>query len=149
MEGPRVERADGKARHVLVVDDDQETLALFRDALEDEGYRVTTVADPRLEPAAVAALEPDLLILDLRFGPERGGVDLLERLKGDPATRPVPVLVCSADHRLLDELRDRLLAWDCAVLPKPFGLDELLPAVAACLAPQPHPVSRGEQATAP
>ena len=141
-----MEGADGRARHVLVLDDDREMLALLREVLEEESYRVTTEAAPSLQPAAVAALEPDLLLVDLRFGSERGGVELLQRLKGDPATRTIPVLVCSADHRQIEELHDQLLAWDCAILPKPFELQDLLAAVDACLAP--HPVPHGEQAKA-
>jgi hypothetical protein len=43
------------------------------------------------------------------------------------------VLVCSADHRLLAELQAQLLAWDCAVLAKPFELDALLNVIQTCL----------------
>jgi DNA-binding response OmpR family regulator len=80
-----------------------------------------------------AAIASSLILLDLRFrlGTER--VVLLERFKGDPAMRPIPVLVCSADHHLLEDLYDRLAAWDCGVLPKPFGLDALLAAIHACV----------------
>ncbi len=128
-----MERIAAKSRHVLIFDDDGGTRELYRDVLEDEGYRVTLFTAPELEPGAVARLAPELIVLDLRFRHEGDGVTLLERLKGDPATRPIPVLVCSADHHLLDDLYDRLAAWDCGVLPKPFGLEEFLTAIRACL----------------
>jgi len=134
-----VESVDWGTKHVVVVDDDRDTLALYRDVLGEESYRATLLASPDLEPAAVAALAPDLLLLDLRFGHERRGVDLLRRLKGNPDTLAIPVLVCSADARLLDELHEELAAWDCAVLAKPFGLDDLLAAIAGCLVGQPSP----------
>jgi CheY-like chemotaxis protein len=137
---------DGMAKHVVVVDDDRATLALYRDLLGEEGYRATLLVSPDLEPAAIAALAPDLLLLDLRFGHERCGVDLLRQLKGDPATLGIPVLVCSADARLLDELGEQLAAWDCAVLAKPFGLEELLAAIAGCLAPGSRAALPGEWA---
>jgi hypothetical protein len=43
------------------------------------------------------------------------------------------MLVCSADHRLLERLHDQLAAWDCGVLRKPFGLEEFLSAIRACV----------------
>ena len=137
--------ADGKAKQVLVIDDDPSIVALYRDVLEDERYRVATTASPELAPAAVAALGPDLLLLDLRFGHDVGGVDLIARLRGDPATRTLPVLVCSAATALLAELDDQLRAWDCGVLAKPFGLDDLLAAVARGLA-SPEPAGSGADA---
>ncbi len=143
-----MEFVDGRAKHVLVVDDDRDTLALYGDILGEESYRATLLASPDLEPAAVAALAPDLVLLDLRFGHGAGGVCLLERLKGDPATQGIPVLVCSADHRLLlAELHDQLAAWDCAVLVKPFGLNDLLTAIAECLDPRSRAVLPGARAT--
>ena len=136
-----MERADTQVRHVLAIDDHQDTLALYRDALEEEGYRVTCDRSPHLEPEAVAALVPDLILLDLVFDRETRGVSFLERLKGDPETQGIPVLICSADHRLLERIREQLAAWDCGVLAKPFGLAELLAEIEACLANEPSPLA--------
>jgi DNA-binding response OmpR family regulator len=128
-----VERGANGSPHVLVIDDDVSTLELYQAVLEEEGYRLTLLTTPDLAPEAVSTLDPSLILLDLRFRHETDGVGLLERLKGDPATRPIPILVCSADHQLLDDLYDRLAAWDCGVLPKPFGLAALLAAIRACV----------------
>jgi two-component system, OmpR family, response regulator MprA len=117
--------------HVLVIDDDVSTRQVYRDALEEEGYRVTLLTSPDLEPEGGGTLVPDLILLDLRFRHQANGVRFLERLKGDPTTRPIPVLVCSAALQLLEDLYDPLAAWDCGALPKPFGLEELLAAVRA------------------
>ena len=127
--------SDHRVRHVWVVDDDQGTLELYREILEEEGYRVTLAVSPEKEPAAVAALAPDLILLDLLFAHEQCGVTFLGRLKAHPATRPIPVLVCSAASRLLEEQHDQLVAWDCGVLTKPFGIEDLLAAIEACLVP--------------
>src|SRR4051794_11428223 len=107
-----MEHADGKAKHVLVVDDDAAMVVLYRDVLEDEGYRVTLMDSPELGPTVLASLAPDLLLLDLRFSGDQSGMDLLRRLKADAATRTIPVLVCSADHYLLKALQNQLVAWD-------------------------------------
>jgi CheY-like chemotaxis protein len=145
-----VERSANGSPHVLVIDDDVSTLELYQAVLEEEGYRLTLLTTPDLASEAVATLAPSPILLDLRFHREAAGVGVLERLKGDPATRPIPVLVCSADHQLLDDLSDRLAAWDCGVLPKPFGLDALLAAIGACVGqssgvgvPADHPIPAG------
>jgi CheY-like chemotaxis protein len=130
-----VGRAPGKIPHVLVIEDDPSTLELYREVLRDEGCRVTAATSPDLDPAAVARRDPDLVLLDLRFQRVDRGVDWLERLKAYPETQPIPVLVCSADHRLLRRLHYQLLAWECGVLPKPFGVEEFLAAIHAGLAP--------------
>jgi CheY-like chemotaxis protein len=144
-----VASADGAATRVLVIDDDRATVELYRAVLADEGYRVTTTASPDLEPAAVATLAPALLLLDLRFDGHAGrGVELIARLKADPATRTLPLLVCSADTLLLAELAAQLRVWDCGVLAKPFNLDDLLATVQACLGATPAPVRSDEVAAA-
>jgi DNA-binding response OmpR family regulator len=130
-----VGRAEGKIPHMLVIEDDVSTLELYHEVLQDEGYRVTLATSPDLEPTAVASWDPDLILLDLRFRYHACGLDWLERIKGYPVTRLIQVLVCSADHRLLGRLHDQLLAWDCGVLSKPFGLEEFLAAIHACVAP--------------
>jgi DNA-binding response OmpR family regulator len=128
-----VERIADRGRHVLVIDDDANTRELYQDVLEEEGYRATLVTTLDLEPEAIVTLAPELIVLDLRFRHEADGVSFLERLKGHPATRPIPVLVCSGDHYLLENIDDQLAAWDCGVLPKPFGLEAFLAAIRACL----------------
>jgi DNA-binding response OmpR family regulator len=128
-----VERIAAKSRHVLIFDDDASTRELYRDVLEDEGYRVTLFTAPGLEPGAVARMAPELIVLDLRFRHEADGVRWLERLKSDPATRRIPVLVCSGDRHRLEELAGQLAAWDCGVLRKPFDLEEFLAAIRACV----------------
>jgi CheY-like chemotaxis protein len=130
--GRDVERSANGSPHVLIIDDDVSTLRLYQDVLEEEGYRLTLRTTPDLASEADATLGPRVILPDLRFHHETDGVGLLERLKVDPATRPIPVLVCSADHQLLDDLNDRLAAWDCVDLPKPFGLDELLASIRVC-----------------
>jgi DNA-binding response OmpR family regulator len=130
-----MEHVDGTGSHVLVMDDDQATCDLYQEVLEDEGYQVTLASSPKVDVAAIAALAPDLILLDLHFPRATDGLAVLARLKAEPGTVAIPVLVCSADHRLLEAWHDRLLAWDCGALAKPFGLDDLLAAIAACLAP--------------
>ena len=121
------------APHVLVIDDDRPILDLYRDLLEDEGYRVTGRAYPDVEPAEAAALRPDAIILDFVFGGENVGLGFLERLKADPATEPIPVVVCTGDRRAAEDARAELDGWGCGVVLKPFDVDELAAKVRACV----------------
>ncbi len=125
-----MEGVDVHHHHILVLDDDTDLCGIYRQILEEEGCQVTSGVSPDVAPVSVVtALAPDLLLLDLRFGHTASGVDLLTQLKADPATSPIPVLICSADTRLLEDLHERLVAWDCGILPKPFDLEALLTAV--------------------
>ncbi len=127
--------ADARRAHVLVVDDAPEMRDLFADVLAVDGHRATCLA---AAPTAdeVAALAPDLVILDLLLGADAApAVGLVRALRADARTAAVPVVVCSAAPRLLRELGDvlgGLVAW---TLEKPFELDDLLRLVAACLGP--------------
>ena len=68
------------AAHVLVVDDEPDIRELVKDILEDEGYRVTPVADGKGARDALRAGRPDLILLDI-WMPDVDGITLL---KGQP-----------------------------------------------------------------
>jgi CheY-like chemotaxis protein len=86
------------------------------------------------EPSALAALTPDLFLLDLCFGDDSTGTTLLERLNAAPSTTSVPVLVDSAHQTLLKGCHDQLVAWDFGILPNPFNLEGLLTVIQTGLA---------------
>ncbi|MGH2583763.1 MAG: response regulator, partial [Dehalococcoidia bacterium] len=70
----------GSSAQVLVVDDDHEILAVVRDVLESEGYKVETAANGEDALAAVARLLPDLIMLDVNM-PQVDGWEVLGRLR--------------------------------------------------------------------
>jgi two-component system OmpR family response regulator len=121
--------------HLVVVNDDQDVLDLLAELFTDEGYRVTTSMIAYESPAEVAALAPDLLIADLRLGwTLEEGFGFLDRLHTDPLTAGIPVIVCSASHpEVMAEAGARLKTQACALVGKPFDIDELLAAVSSCL----------------
>jgi DNA-binding response OmpR family regulator len=121
--------------HILIVNDDQDVLDLLADLFTEEGYHVTTSLIAYESPSEVAVLAPDLLIADLRLGRTlEEGLGFLERLHGDPLTAELPVIVCSASHPgVMAEAGARLQTQACALVGKPFDIDELLAAVSTCL----------------
>jgi len=72
---------DPRAPRVLLVDDDLETLALLRAALEDEGIEIVGTAGDGSEVAAlVEQTEPEVVLMDLRM-PGMGGLEATERIR--------------------------------------------------------------------
>ena len=121
-----------KVRHrtvsVLAIDDDPAALALYRSALAPEGFRVVEAAsgEEGLERARSEAV--DLIVLDLLL-PDIDGFEVAARLKADPATAGIPILVITG-HEFSDAQKERLNGQVLAVLAKG---DEALSALRAWL----------------
>lgn len=119
--------------HVLMVDDLPEFLEVIQAVLADEGARVTAQTAPPDDLATILELAPDVIVLDVVIAGTERGLIFLEQLKSDPRTAPIPVVVCTAATRLIERLADHLTAWHVRIVPKPFELEDLLDALAACL----------------
>jgi putative two-component system response regulator len=112
------------APSVLVVDDDEGVAALLSRILAAEGYRVRHAPDGRAAFARLAEALPDLVLLDLDM-PQLGGFEVCRRVKSDPATRLLPVVILTGR----DPDDARLRAWDLGAddfIAKPFAAAELL-----------------------
>ncbi len=120
--------------HIVVVNDTQEILDLFRDILEEEGYRVSLYSYAFQEVGEIQSLRPDLVILDFVIGGEAHGWQLLQKMKMTRETMGIPVIVCTAALQLARELNGHLKAKNVTVVLKPFDIDDLLRAVASSLA---------------
>ena len=116
-------------KRILVVNDTQEILALFRDILESEGYEVHLYSFAIDDLAVIREIKPDLVILDLLIGHEDQGWQLLQKMKMDRETAGIPIIVCSAAIRLVQELQGRLKEKNVGIVPKPFDIDDLLRAI--------------------
>ena len=114
--------------HILVVDDDTEIRSLLRDYLQQQGYRVTAVADGRGLRAAVDTSRPDLIILDLML-PGEDGLTLCRELR---ARSEVPVIMLTARGEETDRIVGLELGADDYVA-KPFSPRELLARIKSVL----------------
>jgi len=121
--------ATEEAPHILVVNDTQEILELFRELLEEEGYRVSLYSYAFRDLDEVKRVKPDLLILDFIIGGENLGWQLLQKLKMDRATADIPVIVCTAAMAIVKELQGHLREKNATVVLKPFDIDDLLAEV--------------------
>jgi CheY-like chemotaxis protein len=121
-------------QHILVVNDTQEVLELFRAILEEEaGYKVTLTSVQPQMLQTVKEVAPDLIISDHVFGEEKTGWQFIQRLKMDRDTADIPIIVCSGAIKELKEMEGYLMSKDIGVLYKPFDVDELIELVGAKL----------------
>jgi two-component system cell cycle response regulator len=112
---------------ILVADDEPVNLALIKRRLEWEEYRVETAGDGGQAVEAARRLLPDLIILDVMM-PVLDGLGACRLLKGDPATRDIPVIFLSA----LDDTDTKVSGLALGAndyISKPFRVEELLARV--------------------
>jgi len=118
---------------IMVINDTEEILELFRMLLEEEGYAVTLFSYAPKELDMLERHNPDLVILDLMFGTENLGWQLLEKMKLRRSTAAIPVIICTAATREVREIEGHLKSQGVVVVAKPFDIDTLLNAVQSML----------------
>lgn len=113
---------------VLLVEDDPDIRELVASILTEEGYVVEGCADPAIAEQYIEERAYDLIVTDLFPTPAGDLLHDVSELRAK--AHPTPVMIMTA-HRLdADATQKRGF---CAVLAKPFDLDELLVSVSACL----------------
>ena len=130
-------------RTVLVVDDEPDVLLLCRVNLEFEGYRVIEAADGESALAALADEVPDVVLLDVMM-PKLDGWSVLERIKADPRTAEVPVVMLTAKVQDHDQIR----GWSSGAaeyITKPFSPLSLSQVVQDVLDTDPEEEERRRQ----
>ena len=122
----------GRRKTILVVDDEEEILALFGEVLgEDPRYEVLTAHDGNRGLILAQSQLPDLMILDVRM-PGPSGYEICANLKRETRTSAIKVLICSGHCGPSDIELARELGAD-GFLEKPFTLGHLREAVAIVL----------------
>jgi CheY-like chemotaxis protein len=106
-------------RHVLVVDDDPLILEVLQTVLDLEEFRVTTATDGASALERLAEARPDVVVCDVMM-PGMDGLEVCRRIKADPATAAVPVVLLTARDRSEDRAEGEAAGCD-AYLTKPFS----------------------------
>jgi CheY-like chemotaxis protein len=124
-EGPERSGGHGAGRHAFVVDDAADIRLLAELVLSMAGFRVTCVESGRAALALLAdGALPDVVLLDVQM-PELDGWETLGRLRADPRTATLPVVLCTVKGLPEDALRGWSLGCD-AYLGKPFDIAGLV-----------------------
>lgn len=120
-------------KRILAVDDQRQVARLVQVHLERAGFEVTLAYDGAEALEKVREIRPDLVVLDVMM-PGIDGFEVLRRLKEDPETEPIPVIMLTARSESDDALEgyDRGAQW---YLAKPVDPAELLNYVNNVLGP--------------
>lgn len=108
------------AKKILIVEDNELNLKLFRDLLTAHGYEILETNDG-LEAIMLTRNErPDLILMDIQL-PEISGLDITRRLKADPSVSSIPIIAVTAFAMKDDE--EKILAAGCeAYISKPISI---------------------------
>lgn len=111
------------ADRILVVDDNSANRRLAQAVLEAVGHEVHGVADAENALAAVASLQPRLILMDIQL-PGLDGLELTRLLKADPATRDITIVATTAYAMPGDELKATEAGCD-GYMTKPLDIHAL------------------------
>ncbi len=114
---------------ILIVDDDQKICALLTELLEAESYEVASVGDGGSALEIIGSFEPDVVISDVVM-PVIDGIELCRRIKTEPQTANIPVLLISGLRNAMEDSIEGLTAGADDYLGIPFRNEELLVKVA-------------------
>jgi DNA-binding response OmpR family regulator len=115
----------GGSMRILVVEDQDSIRRMIEALVQARGYRVTAVASGAKAIDLASTDPPDLVLLDLMLPGQFDGFEVCRRLRSDPATSKVPVVIISA----LDDSESRARASEAgatAYYTKPFSPIALL-----------------------
>jgi two-component system cell cycle response regulator DivK len=116
---------------VLIVEDNPSNMTLAVFLLESAGHSVLTATDAETGLTLARDEQPDLILMDIQL-PGMDGLKATILLKGDAATRAIPVIALTAQAMKGDE--ERILAAGCdGYIAKPVRYQEVLAAIAARL----------------
>src|SRR5690349_1163194 len=114
---------------ILIVDDNDKVLDLLVDLLTEEGYEVSAASDGSRALDLAVSFAPDVVLSDVVM-PELDGLELSRKLKDDPRTANIPILLMSRLRRSDDDGLVGLYAGADDYLDLPFRNDEVLVKVA-------------------
>jgi len=132
---------------VLVIDDEGNIIEVVRLGLKYEGFHVEAASNGEQGITAAQRINPAIIILDLGL-PDIDGVEVCQRLRANPTTRDIPILMLTAR----DELQDRIIGLEAGAddyLTKPYEFDELVARIRAILRRQQRNTQAGAVGSSP
>ncbi len=109
-------------KKILIVEDEESHLRLFRLLFEAKGYLVRGVMDGRTALDALAEERPDLVLLDIML-PKIDGFEVCRKIKTDEKSKDLPVILLTARTTFADKKRGANAGAD-GYITKPFKSDQ-------------------------
>jgi len=120
-----------KKNRILIVEDEESLLKLESILLSSKGYSVTGVMDGRSALDEINARKPDLVVLDIML-PELDGFEVCKRIKENPETAGIPVVMLTAKKNSQDYARGMQVGAD-AYVTKPFKSAQVIELIEGLL----------------
>lgn len=108
------------SKKILIVEDNDLNLKLFRDLLEAHGYETVETKNGMEAVRLAATLRPDLILMDIQL-PEISGLDVTRQIKADDTIKSIPIIAVTAFAMKDDE--QKILQAGCeAYISKPISI---------------------------
>jgi CheY-like chemotaxis protein len=132
-------------RRVVVVNDDQAILDLYRDLLRELDYEPVGLTTAGVASEQIRAHDPDAVILDLQVGEEgEYGIAMAIQLRSDNRLANIPIVVCTGNADALDEARKRLRDFGVPTLLKPVSIETIAEVLSTPVSQRNRPVIGNE-----
>ncbi len=112
------------SKRILVVEDQEDNRQILRDLLSSANYEMSEAENGQEALDAVAKERPDLILMDIQL-PIMDGYEATRRIKGNPATKDIPIIVVTSYALSGDEGKARDAGCD-AYVTKPYSPRQLL-----------------------
>ena len=116
---------------IYIVEDDTNIREIESFALKNSGYQTQDFGNAKEFYRAVKEKKPDLALLDIML-PDEDGMEILQKLRKNPETKRLPIIMVTAKATELDRVKGLDLGADDYII-KPFGVMELISRVKALL----------------
>lgn len=116
---------------IYIVEDDQNIREIESFALKNSGYHVLDYSNAKDFYRAVKEKKPDAVLLDIML-PDEDGMEILQKLRKNPETKRLPIIMVTAKSTELDRVKGLDSGADDYIV-KPFGVMELISRVKALL----------------
>ena len=113
--------------NVFVVEDSRTEAELISLSLQKAGFSVSLVGSGEEAEQKLQSHKPNLILMDVIL-PGQSGFELCRKLKADPATQGIPIVICSTKGTEVDKTWGRMGGAD-AYLTKPLDINELIATV--------------------
>ncbi len=110
---------------ILIVDDNPDKLGLLEAAFSLAGYNVNTATDGDEALSAIESYQPDLVITDVMM-PRMNGYELAQRIRANPLTKFIPVIMQTAASKRVEDLRRASEVGALGYITDPTDLDLML-----------------------